>query len=184
MDWSQYQTDLTRHHNPLGDDFPSAKPEPAKPDPAKYDSRVDTREHIREVQRNLALVMSDLARRALVHDQSKLESPEVEVFDEFTPKLKAPTYGSDEYKAYLAAMNVGLAHHYANNSHHPEFHANGIKGMSLLDILEMLCDWKAATARHHDGSILKSIEINQKRFGYSDELKQILINTLPVIEAV
>jgi hypothetical protein len=46
----------------------------------------------------------------------------------------------------------------------------------------MLCDWKAATLRHDDGDIRRSIEINQERFGYSDELKQILINTLPLIE--
>lgn len=50
--------------------------------------------------------------------------------------------------------------------------------MSLLDILQMLCDWKAATMRHNDGDILRSIEINQKRFGYTDELKRILLNTV------
>ena len=75
-------------------------------------------------------------------------------------------------------MKPALDHHYAVNSHHPEFYADGIRGMSLLDITEMLCDWKAAALRHADGNILKSIEINQKRFGYSDELKQILFNTV------
>jgi len=49
--------------------------------------------------------------------------------------------------------------------------------MDLLDLVEMLCDWKAATERHKDGDLLRSIEQNQKRFLYSDELKQILINT-------
>lgn len=63
----------------------------------------------------------------------------------------------------------------------PETH-KGLHGMSLLDLVEMLCDWKAATLRHADGDIRRSIEINQKRFGYSDELKQIFLNTLPVIE--
>ena len=54
--------------------------------------------------------------------------------------------------------------------------------MNLLDVIEMLCDWLAATHRHAYGDIRKSIEINQKRFKYSDELKLILINTLPLIE--
>jgi hypothetical protein len=54
----------------------------------------------------------------------------------------------------------------------------GIRGMSLLGLLECLLDWKAATLRHADGDLLRSIEINQKRFGYSDELKQILLNTV------
>jgi hypothetical protein len=162
----------------------------------KVDSRVATYEHILIVQSKLALVIGDLMGRQLLHDQSKLASPEVEAFDEFTPKLATSTYGSEEYKSYLAAMKPALDHHYRMNSHHPEHFAfefgelnpqlvaNGeaIRDMSLLDLMEMLADWLAASMRHKDGSISKSIEINQKRFGYSDELKQILINTLPVLE--
>ena len=58
----------------------------------------------------------------------------------------------------------------------------GITGMSLIDVLEMLIDWKAATLRHNNGDILKSIEINQKRFGYSDDLKKILLNTVKELD--
>src|SRR3954469_19327953 len=143
-----------------------------------YDSRADTRDHIAEVRTLLFRVNANLRRRAHVHDVSKLESPEREVFDEFTPKLKGSTYGSEEYRGYLTAMKPALDHHYAANSHHPEHYPDGIRGMSLLDIIEMLCDWKAATMRHADGDILRSIEINQKRFGYTDEMKQILLNTV------
>jgi hypothetical protein len=142
-----------------------------------YDSRVDTFFHIRTVQTYLRNVINNLLQRSLVHDDSKLHSPEKEVFDEFTPKLAASTYGSPEYGSFLLGMGDGLKHHYDCNSHHPEFFADGIKGMSLLDIIEMLCDWKAATLRHKDGNLVRSIEINQQRFGYSDELKQILLNT-------
>lgn len=146
-----------------------------------YDSRIDTHLHIGEVRNRLHKCITELLRRALVHDLSKLESPEVEIFDEFTPKLKGSTYGSEEYKQFLNSMSVGLEHHYASNSHHPEHYKDGIRGMDLLDLVEMLCDWKAATLRHADGDISRSIEINQKRFGYSDELKQIFINTLKYI---
>lgn len=148
-----------------------------------YDSRPETLEHIQAVRRLIYKAIVDLSRRALVHDQSKLESPEVEVFNEFTPKLKESTYGSPEYEGFRAAMKPALDHHYANNSHHPEFFKDGVRGMNLLDVVEMLCDWKAATLRHANGDIRKSIELNQKRFGYSDEFKQILLNTLPLIEA-
>jgi hypothetical protein len=127
-------------------------------------------------------VIKDLQQRQMEHDQSKLVSPEVEIFDEYTPKLKNSTYGSEEYKSFLAGMKPALEHHYAKNNHHPEHYADGIKGMSLLDLIEMICDWKAATLRHNDGDIRKSIEINQKRFGYSDELKQIFLNTLGIVE--
>jgi hypothetical protein len=153
----------------------------AEPSPV-YDSRPDTCAHIRQVQSLLGRVIEELERRRSVHDASKLESPEKEAFDEFTPKLAGTTYGSEDYKGYLAAMKSALDHHYAANSHHPEHFPDGVLGMSLLDLVEMICDWKAATLRHHDGDIRRSIEINQGRFGYSDELKRILSNTLAVIE--
>jgi hypothetical protein len=41
----------------------------------------------------------------------------------------------------------------------------------------MICDWLAAVKRHKDGDIFRSIEVNQERFGYSDEIKEILKNT-------
>lgn len=142
----------------------------------------DTQEHISQVREFMLMMVSGLSYRALGHDQSKLQSPEVEIFTEYTPKLKQSTYGSDEYKSFLQGMGVALKHHYANNSHHPEHYEDGIRGMDLLDIVEMFCDWKAATMRHDDGDILKSIEINQKRFGYSDDIASIFRNTAKMFE--
>lgn len=142
------------------------------------DSRPDTYKHIQHVQANMHVLIAALLERQRDHDQSKLVSPELEVFDEYTPKLAAVTYGSPEYQSFLDAMKPALVHHYANNSHHPEFHKEGIRGMTLLDLVEMICDWKAASQRHSDGNLRKSIDINQQRFGYSDELKQIFYNTV------
>ncbi len=53
----------------------------------------------------------------------------------------------------------------------------GINGMDLLDIIEMLCDWKAATLRHTTGGLRKSIDINVKRYHISPEMKRLLIRT-------
>ena len=50
--------------------------------------------------------------------------------------------------------------------------------MNLFDLLEMLVDWKAATERHTDGSIEKSLVINKTRFNISSELSAILNNTV------
>lgn len=147
------------------------------PSSRPYDSRPDTWAHIHTVQGYVLRIAADLTVRAWEHDQSKLESPEVEVFDEFTPKLRDSTYGSDEYKEFLAAMGKGLEHHYNANSHHPENHARGIQDMTLLDIVEMLCDWKAATERHADGDIERSIRQNAERFGYGQEMERLLLNT-------
>ena len=127
-------------------------------------------------------VIAALQRRLLKHDSTKLASPEVELFDGVTEKLSGVTYGSPEYNALLERLKPALAHHYQNNRHHPEHFKRGITDMTLVDLMELLCDWKAASLRHTDGNIRKSIEINQQRFGYSDELKQILVNTIEMLE--
>ncbi|MDQ3540466.1 MAG: DUF5662 family protein [Chloroflexota bacterium] len=142
-----------------------------------YDSRPDTKAHIRRVHDLLMHCNNNIIQRARIHDNSKLEEPEKSVFDEVTPKLKAMTYGSDEYKASLAEMGEALTHHYAHNSHHPEHHKDGIEGMSLFDVVEMLMDWKAATERHTDGDIHRSIVQNAERFGYPPMLQSIFENT-------
>lgn len=143
----------------------------------KYDSEEETVKHIKSVNDKIDWVMFQMNRRGLMHDQTKLESPEKEIFDEYTPKLKNTTYGSEEYGKYLEEMKIALDHHYKNNRHHPEHFNNGIRDMNLIDLIEMFCDWLSATERHDDGDIFKSIEYNQSRFGYSDELKDIFDNT-------
>ncbi len=144
-----------------------------------YDCRKDTEKHIKRVGFYLKKCRVEIAKRAKKHDYDKIHNKiEKKLFDEYTPKLKNCTYGSDEYKTFLKGLKEGLDIHYSNNRHHPEFFENGIQGMNLIDLLEMICDWKAASERHNDGDIYKSLEINQKRFGYSNELKLILKNTV------
>ncbi|MGI0133422.1 MAG: DUF5662 family protein [Candidatus Micrarchaeaceae archaeon] len=147
-----------------------------------YDSRPDTYAHIHEVQRLLLTVIQRLQLRSLSHDQSKLYPPEIAIFDEYTPKLKNMEFGSYEYKENLVEMKPGLDHHYSHNSHHPNFYLDGINGMSLTDLFEMLCDWMAAVKRQPSGDIHKSIEINTSRYDISDQLKQILVNTVAELE--
>lgn len=142
-----------------------------------YDSKADTLLHIKRVAELMTNASSELIRRANVHDNSKLESPEKELFDEFTPKLKGCTYGSEEYKGYLKELKVALDHHYQNNSHHPEHYENGVNGFDLFDLMEMAMDWCAAVERHDDGDIFKSLEINTERFQLSNQIVCILHNT-------
>ena len=142
------------------------------------DSRVETYQHIHLVSELLSEVIEDLLSRVIHHDYSKLHEPELSVFNEYTDRLKASTYGSPEYEEFRRLMKPALDHHYANNRHHPEYYPKGVLDMTLIDVIEMLADWKAASMRHDNGNILTSIEHNQKRFGYGDELKQILLNTV------
>lgn len=144
----------------------------------KYDSSFETYQHKERVQTYILAIMDSLAQRGLTHDQSKLESPEKEIFDEYSPKLKELQYGTTEYFDTLKKMQVALDHHYGVNNHHPEHFENGIRGMTLIDIIEMFCDWMAACERTKNGNILDSLETNQSRFNFSDDLKSIFINTV------
>ena len=139
--------------------------------------QVETLKHIEKVRELVRVFVSKLVTRAQEHDKLKLESPEVEIFAEYTPKLADTTYGSEEYMNYLKEMDVALQHHYANYRHHPEHFDKGINDMNLVDIVEMFCDWKASSMRHNDGNLLKSIDVNASRFNMSAQLKQVFINT-------
>jgi hypothetical protein len=144
-----------------------------------YDSTPDTVVHIQRVQVLLSEAIINFHCRAINHDLSKLQEPEKSMFDRFTPLLRDTEYGSEDYKRLLDEMRkTALQHHYEHNSHHPEHYEDGIRGMSLFDILEMLIDWKAASERHATGDIRKSLEMNIQRWGLSDDMVRILANTI------
>ena len=142
---------------------------------------METKRHIRNVAGFITDIVVNLGRRAAAHDASKLKDPELQTFVDFTPKLKNSTYGSEEYNSFLKAMKPALDHHYACNRHHPEHFENGITGMNIVDLVEMLCDWKAAALRHADGDIVKSINYNAQRFGITDQLRDILLNSVELL---
>jgi len=143
-----------------------------------YDSTVDTNKHIARVNELATLFSEKLLSQCKHHDESKLKEPEKPLFDIYSPKLKNCIYGSDEYKSYLKELKPALDHHYTKNSHHPEHYEDGINDMNLIDLLEMFIDWKASSERHENGDIVKSIEINKKRFNMSEQLANIFLNTV------
>jgi len=122
----------------------------------------------------------ELLQRSIQHDCSKLAYPELLFFTQYTERLADSTYGSDEYYQSLRDLKPVLDHHYAVNRHHPEHFPDGIVDMTLIDLLEMLCDWQASVLRHKDGDIHKSMVINKDRFGIDDQLFTILKNTLKI----
>jgi hypothetical protein len=143
------------------------------------DYQKDTSEHIAAVREWMDNAINQLEGRAYTHDSSKLKEPEASGFAAMMAdaRLSELTYGSDEYRAVLREHKPTINHHYAHNDHHPEHDVDGVRGMSLLSLLEMLCDWKAATARMKDGDMAASLRHNQDRFRISDDVQRILENT-------
>ncbi|GAK58756.1 hypothetical protein U27_05731 [Candidatus Vecturithrix granuli] len=137
----------------------------------------DTTQHIEHVRENLSIIIEQLHDRAQHHDESKLSEAEIDGFTEYTPKLKNTEFGSEEYQSFLKELKPVLTHHYQENRHHPEHFSNGYRGMNLVDLVEMFCDWLASTQRMANSDIYKSIEHAQERFALSDDLVHILKNT-------
>lgn len=143
---------------------------------ADYDCTEDVQKHQAAVAIVLSQIQAAIEYRAETHDQSKLNDPiEKALFDKWTPELRRRTFGTDEYKQALDAMGEGVQRHYKANRHHPEHHEDGVNGMTLIDVIEMVADWKAAAARN--GRVV-DLDHAKKRFGLSDQLAAIIENTL------
>lgn len=128
---------------------------------------------------------SRLIARALLHDLSKFAPDEAKGFAEITRLLKEVPYGSARYKEALQSACIQT--HYNRNRHHPEHHTNGLKDMTLMDVVEMLIDWRASTKRNPHGSMRKSLELNRKRFDGGQpptSLFRILRNEMGIREAI
>ena len=138
--------------------------------------KLDTLDHIEKVLINMLDVIANLTERASAHDASKLEEPEFSGYAEMQKAFTGKEYGTLEYKAVIERFRPIVQHHYENNTHHPEHWPNGVADMSLLDMLEMLADWKAASDRRGD-DLGKGIDYSVRRFGISDQLASVLKNT-------
>ena len=140
--------------------------------------KAETREHMQLVGANINIFVRELLKRAEIHDQSKLESPELEGYASVVTPLKTVEYGSEEYKENLRRIQPVIDHHYSKNRHHPQHFSDGLAGMTLIDLLEMLADWSAASQRNKNGNLHKSVELNAGRFKISPQLQAILENTV------
>ena len=148
------------------------------------DSTQDTLAHRQLVVDFATDFCTDIMDRAERHDESKLHEPEKERFDFVGTHqhLSKHQCGSDEYKKSLEYLGPALDHHYEVNDHHPQHFEDGIDGMNLMQFVEMWLDWLAACKRNKNGNIRQSLEVNKDRFGLSEQLYHILLNTADVVE--
>ena len=144
-----------------------------------YDCTQDVHDHRDLVHFWMRKFLEQIGIRAIHHDFSKLKDPEKFMFDKWTPRLQEVEFGSEEYKQALEGMGEALKHHYESNRHHPEHFENGINGMTLIDLVEMFCDWVAAAEKK--GSPV-NIEYLAERFGIGKQLFTIFDNTLKDLE--
>ena len=144
----------------------------------------DTRMHIVNVRACLDRVTNALRQRGIDHDKSKLEEPERSAYAVVIPQLAGLKYGTPEHRKVLGHMKLAIRHHQQANRHHPEYHgrATGVAGMDLIDLVEMVADWKAASLRDGGTDFREGVKISAKRFGLSDELTSIIMNTAELFD--
>lgn len=139
--------------------------------------------HIRQVGTNLKEVCNDLFDRAIRHDESKWSQHEFPYIAEHGHKMKDVKFGTPGYTEQKNMLGPMIQHHNSLNRHHPEHFGatsdkyTGVNNMCLMDVIEMLADWRAAASRNKDGSLQNSINVCCEKYKISDQLKLILINT-------
>lgn len=142
----------------------------------------DTRQHILNVQRQMYKVIEKLIARTYNHDSSKYDREEAHTYAKVVPMFKGKKYGTPEHKAVGDMLGEAWEHHEKNNDHHTGYHLNGINDMNLISIIEMLCDWKAASMRNPNQNFKESCLMNCKKYGADDQLTKIIMNTALSLE--
>lgn len=126
----------------------------------------------------LNAMVQDLIKRGETHDNTKFTEDEFPDVVAAIDELKQFPYGSPEYEEVRKKWWHGFEKHYKKNRHHPEFFENGILDMDLVDIIELLVDWKAASMRTgNGGDFEKSIQIGAARYNIHPDLVKIFMNT-------
>lgn len=134
--------------------------------------------HVSEVQENLETIASELRKRGFAHDRTKFQALEFDAFVSTRDRFKKANYGSKEYQECVEIVKPAVDHHYQNNRHHTGYHKNGINDMNLVDIIEMICDWRAAARRSPDKDLKNTLEYAFEKYNIGEQLAKILTNTL------
>lgn len=144
----------------------------------------DVMQHKTRVSIAMTKLARDLVHRGKVHDNTKLQSPEREIYEANIDALSKATFGTDEYDEALNLIEPALVHHYKHNDHHPEhFGYDGFFGMNLIQIIEMLCDINAVAASKNEDPI-ESLPTFMRKKEIPENYYQILKNTLLLIRGL
>lgn len=138
----------------------------------------DFHAHRRLVDRGLRDIATELVVRANMHDRSKMEPEEREIYERVTPEFASVQYGTPEYEAVKAKLGPALEHHYQHNDHHPEHFENGVAQMDLAQLTEMVADWYAAIRRDPNAHLMESLEKLREKYHIQSQLYGIILNTI------
>lgn len=135
--------------------------------------------HKESVYNKIIFLAKELISRAKKHDNSKLMSPELDYLIAMDKEGKQP-YGSNEYFKKMEKWKCFFDAHYnnENNKHHPDHFPNGVDDMTIIDLCEFMIDVVSYFDDLDVKDAINTIDKQQERFGFSDQIAFILKNTL------
>ena len=125
------------------------------------------RETVAEHLHNLA---DYFRHRAREHDRSKLRLDEFAGFSRINRIAREHPYGTQEYEESMdteKGPDGCITLHFSRNAHHPEYHGHE-REMGLLDLMEMVADWKGAADTYGTNTLRDAMPVNRKRFDFDD----------------
>jgi hypothetical protein len=134
-------------------------------------------EHIQWLMEGMGFVINALILRMLTHDRTKIQPPELEVYAAVVPAFKELTFGTPEHEANGKRLGPAWQHHTQHNRHHPQHFEGGIDDMTLIDLIEMVCDWRAAALRQGKFDVNQSLDVLRDEHRIGNQLAHILENT-------
>jgi len=134
--------------------------------------------HRAHVRARLEQVIARLRERATLHDLTKLQPTEFDVFCETHEEFTKARFGTPEYRAVEEKGRKAVQHHYRHNRHHVKHHRNGWKDMNLIDLLELLADWKAASRRNPNEWFEDGFVKAMNRAEFPEPIRILLTNTV------
>lgn len=128
-------------------------------------------------------IIYELSKRMINHDNSKIEYlPEFNLYKDVVYKLNGLEHGTKEHTEAKKQLDQGFEIHCINNRHHPEhFNSEGICGMNIYDIIEMILDWCSAAVCRGFKFKLSSIYRRIESHSFSKELCDILSKNIYLI---
>ena len=148
----------------------------------KLETLTDILLHISRVQENLSQIRAILEVRGIAHDRTKFLAIEFDAFVKAQPKFKEANYDSPEYQECVDMIRPSIDHHHANNRHHIAFYKKGFSDMNLLDILEMLADWEAASRRNLDLPFADSLPKAFEKYSIPSNVQRHIVATLKYLK--
>ena len=137
-----------------------------------------TLKHKELIAKYMAKFSAEVTFRAAIHDDSKFRRDEFEAYAECADEFDQHPFNSQEERALREKLYPAMSLHKQRNRHHPEHFENGMTGMNLIDLLEMLCDWKSASERTPGDSIRTALPILKEKYNISPQLMNVLTNTI------